>query len=40
MTFRKNGVHAYQVNCAKRHSTGSSFQQMITLESSAINDGR
>ena len=35
-------MHAYLVQCAKSHSTGSPFQLMETdaLESSAINDGR
>ena len=31
-------MHAYLVQCAKSHSTGSTFQQIETLESSAIND--
>ena len=33
-------MHAYLLQCAKSHRTGLHFQQMITLESSAINDGR
>ena len=37
---QRRGVHAYLVQCAKSHRTGLHFQQMETLESSAINDGR
>ena len=33
-------MHAYLEQCTKSHSTGSPFQRMETLESSAINDGR
>ena len=36
-------MHAYLVQCARSHRTGSPFQQIKTLkkmESSAINDGR
>ena len=35
-------MHAFLVQCTKSHSTGLPFHQMktMTLESSAINDGR
>ena len=33
-------MHPYVVQCAKIRCTGSPFQQMKTLESSALNDGR
>ena len=33
-------MHAYLVQCTKSYRTGTSFQQMKTLESSAIKDGR
>ena len=33
-------MHAYLVLCANRYITGLPFQQMETLESSAIKDGR
>ena len=33
-------MHAYLVQCAKSHSTGSPFQKIETLENSAMNDGR
>ena len=36
----RRGVHAYLVQCTKSHRTDLPFQQMKTLESSAINDGR
>ena len=36
----ENGLHAYLVQCAKSHRTGLPFQQMKTLEWSAINDGQ
>ena len=37
--LQRRGVHAFLVQCAKSHRTGSPFHQMKTLESSAINDG-
>ena len=36
----EKGVHAYLVQCANSHRTDSLFQQMKTLESSALSDGR
>ena len=33
-------MHAYLVQCAIIHRTGSPFQQMETLEISELNDGR
>ena len=33
-------MHAYPLQCANILRTGLHFQQMKTLESSAINDGR
>ena len=32
-------MHAFLVQCAKSNRTGLPFQQMKTLENSAINDG-
>ena len=32
------GVHDYLAQCAKSHRTGSPFQQMKTLKTSAINN--
>ena len=31
ITFRREGVHAYLVQCANNHSTGSPFRQMKAL---------
>ena len=32
ITFRREGVHDYLLQCAKSHSTASHFQQMKTLK--------
>ena len=40
MTFCREGGACLSSTVRKSHSIGSPFQQMKTLESSAINDGR